>query len=131
VFCLASQTVGGVYGGFQALHRLVKLLLGFEGKCPKQNATQQTIQVLNHPIALGLTRSIKHNDNEYQHFKRKNEPGIRKSSHRNLVSGIWKHSAEEPWVDKHHPETSDHKQKIKIPTTRNHHFVFVMSVPFN
>ena len=44
----------GVYGGFQTLHRLVKLLLGFEGVHPKQETIQQTIQVFHHPVAPGL-----------------------------------------------------------------------------
>jgi len=48
------QTVGGIDGGLQALHCFVELFLCFEGLRAKQEATQQTIQVLHHTIAPGL-----------------------------------------------------------------------------
>lgn len=49
------QTVHGVYGGFHALYRLVKLPFRFEGMGPKQETSQQTVEVLHHPVTPGLS----------------------------------------------------------------------------
>src|SRR5690242_14533906 len=55
--CLAlqgRQTMGGINGSFHPLDRLVELFLGYEGLCPKQETSQQTVQVLHHPVAPGF-----------------------------------------------------------------------------
>ena len=48
------QPMAGVDGSLHALHCLVELFFGFEGWGPKQKAIQQTVQVLDHPVAPGL-----------------------------------------------------------------------------
>ena len=48
------QTMPGIEGGFQTLHRFVELFLGFEGLRPKEETIQQTIQVLHDTITPGL-----------------------------------------------------------------------------
>src|SRR5262245_29873426 len=45
------QTVCRVYGGLHVLHGLVKLFLSCKGVGPKQETSQQPIQVLHDPVA--------------------------------------------------------------------------------